>query len=168
MAFSFLTKTPIVYFVLYICSMNTRLPTKINRLLQKVPSGAVYLSSWMNRNGVSYNLQRHYKDSAWLTPLSSGVMVRTGESPTIYGALYSLNTQGGKHFSIGAMTALEIAGYSHYVPMGKKTVVLFSPKEERPPSWFLKHDWGVILRHFTTECFGHETCIDTVKVEGFD
>ncbi len=148
--------------------MNTKSPTKINQLLQKVPPGALYLSSWMNRNGVSYDLQRYYKDSAWLTPLSSGVMARTGENPTIYGALYSLNTQGGKHFSIGAMTALEITGYSHYVPMGKKTVVLFSPKEERPPSWLLKHDWGVVLRHFTTECFGHETCIDTVKTEGFD
>jgi hypothetical protein len=147
--------------------MNTDRATKINRLLQKVPHGGLFLSSWMCENGISHELQRHYKNSQWLTPIGTGVMARTGETPTLFGAVTSLNEQDNKHFSIGAMSALEMQGFSHYLPMGKKTVVLFSPKNERLPLWFAKRDWDVVLRHFTTECFSHKSGIDAVAHEGF-
>jgi hypothetical protein len=60
--------------------MNTNMPTKINQLLQKVPRGGVFLASWMYENGISRELQRHYKKSQWLTPIGTGAMVRTGET----------------------------------------------------------------------------------------
>jgi hypothetical protein len=148
--------------------MNANMPTKINQLLRKVPRGGLFLSSWMYKNGISRELQRHYKTSQWLTSIGTGVMVRTSEIPTIFGALASLNEQDNKHFTIGAMPALEMQGFSHYLPMGKKTVVLFSPKEERLPAWFVKRDWDVFLRHFTTECFSHGLGVDTVSQDGFD
>jgi hypothetical protein len=144
------------------------MPTKINRLLQKVPHGGLFLASWMYQNGISRELQRHYKKSQWLTPIDTGVMARTGEAPTLFGALASLNEQAGKHFVIGAMSAIEMHGYSHYLPMGKKTVVLFSPKGERLPAWFLKREWDVFLRHFTTECFSPVLGIETVSQGGFN
>ncbi len=148
--------------------MNASSPTKINQLLQKVPRGGLFLSSWMYENGISRELQRHYKSSQWLTPIGTGVMVRTGETPTLSGALASLNGQDNKHFIIGAMSALEMAGYSHYLPMGKRTIVLFSPKEERLPGWFAKRDWDVYVRHHTTECFSADLGIDTVLQDGFN
>jgi len=148
--------------------MNTNIPTKINQLLRKIPHGGLFLASWMYKNGISRELQRHYKKSQWLTPVDTGVMVRAGETPTLFGALASLNEQDNKHFSIGAMSALEMQGFSHYLPMGKKTVVLFSPKGERLPAWFLKRDWNVFLRHFTTECFSSGLGIETVSQEGFN
>jgi hypothetical protein len=121
----------------------------------------------MYENGISRELQRHYKKSRWLTPIDTGVMARTGETPTLFGALASLNEQGNKHFEIGAMSALDIQGFSHYVPMGKKSVMLFSPKGERLPAWFLKRDWNVFLRHFTTGCFSPGLGVATVSREGF-
>jgi hypothetical protein len=147
--------------------MNTNIPTKINRLLQKVPRGGLFLASWMYENGISRELQRHYKKSQWLTPIDTGVMVRTGETPTLFGALASLNEQDNKHFAIGAMSALEMQGFSHYLPMGKKTIVLFSPKGERLPAWFLKRDWNVFLRQYTTEFLSPQSGIETVSQEGF-
>ena len=148
--------------------MNTSPPTKINQLLQKVPNGGLFLSSWMYKNGISHELQRHYKESQWLTPIERGVMVRTGERPTIFSALASLNEQENKHFTIGAMSALEMQGFSHYVPMGKRTIVLFSHRGERLPAWFVKRDWNVFLRHYTSECFNPGAGIDTVMQEGFN
>lgn len=142
--------------------------SKLNQLLQKVPSGALFLSSWMKQNNIPYSLQHRYINSMWLTPVASGVMVRTGEKPTLNGAIYSLNTQLKKNISIGAMSALDLLGYSHYVPMGKKNIELFLPSGERLPSWFKKYDWSVNLRHFTTECFGAKTSIDTIKQGVFD
>jgi hypothetical protein len=148
--------------------MNTNMPTKINQLLQKVPTEGLFLSKWMCENGISYELQRHYKNSQWLTSIGTGVMVRKGETPTIYGAISSMNQQDNKHFAIGAMSALEMSGYSHYLPMGKRTIVLFSPKEEHLPLWFINRDWNVYLQHHTTECFSTDLGIDIVFREGFN
>jgi hypothetical protein len=122
----------------------------------------------MVANGISRELQRHYRRSQWLTPIGTGVMVRTGDNYSLFGALASLNEQDKKHFAIGALSALEINGFSHYLPMGKKTVVVFSPKSERLPAWFLKRDWNVILRHFTTEFLDAEIGMETVLQEGFN
>ena len=126
------------------------------------------MASWMYKNGISHELQRYYKQSQWLSAIGMGVMVRTGETPTLFSAFASLNEQDNKHFTIGAMSALEMQGFSHYLPMGKKTIVLFSPKGERLPAWFLKRDWNAFLRHFTTECFSPTLGIETVSQEGFN
>ena len=160
-------KSATVYIFAYFCSMNTNRATKINLLLQKVPRGGVFLSSWMYENGISRELQRHYKNSQWLSPIGTGVMVRTGETPTLLSALASLNKQDNKHFTVGAMSALEMRGFSHYLPMGKKTVVVFSSKNERLPQWLVRRDWDVVLRQFTTECFNPQTDIDTIVHDGF-
>ena len=132
--------------------MSTTSQTKINQLLQSLPPGAVYLSSWMKLKNISNDLQHRYIKSAWLTPIGTGVMIRTGDTPTLYGAIYSLNTQTGKHLTIGAMSALEIHGYSHYLPM----------------LWFRKYDWGVTLRLFTTEIFNSDTGITTTRQGVFE
>lgn len=122
--------------------MSVKSESKINQLLQEVPAGAVYLTSWMKQNNIPHSTQHRYIESAWLTPIGTGVMIRTGDTPTLYGAMYSLNTQVDKHLTIGAMSALEIHGYSHYLPMGRPTVSLSAPQKEYLPLWFRKYDWG--------------------------
>ena len=109
--------------------MSVKNESKINQLLQEVPAGAVYLTSWMKQNNIPHSTQHRYVESAWLTPIGTGVMIRTGDTPTLYGAIYSLNTQADKHLTIGAMSALEIHGYSHYLPMGRPTVSLSAPQK---------------------------------------
>ena len=118
--------------------MSVKNESKINQLLQEVPAGAVYLASWMKQNNIPHSTQHRYVESAWLTPIGTGAMIRTGDTPTLYGAIYSLNTQTGKHLTIGAMSALEIHGYSHYLPMGRPTVSLSAPQKEYLPLWFRK------------------------------
>ena len=126
--------------------MSVKNESKINQLLQEVPAGAVYLTSWMKQNNIPHSTQHRYVESAWLTPIGTGAMIRTGDTPTLYGAMYSLNTQADKHLTIGAMSALEIHGYSHYLPMGRPTVSLSAPQKEYLPLWFRKYDWGITLR----------------------
>lgn len=158
----------LVYIFEYICTMSTVAAIKINQLLQKLPSGSLFFSSWMRENGISYELQRRYRDSEWLTPIGAGVMVRTGENPTIYGALSSLNRQTGKHFYVGGLSALELVGYTHYVPMGRPVVYVGHPKDEWVPFWLRKHDWGVDLLLVTSEYFDTETGITTMMQGAFE
>ncbi|HPW65880.1 MAG TPA: type IV toxin-antitoxin system AbiEi family antitoxin domain-containing protein [Salinivirgaceae bacterium] len=146
--------------------MSTIKQTKINSLLQKFPQGALYFGSWMNQNGISYFLQRHYRNSQWLTAIDNGVMYRTGEKPTLYSALSCFNTQLNKNFHIGAVSALEIRGIVHYVPLGRRTVVVYCPRGEWFPKWFSKYDWGVeILRKYTE--YG-ETGITKINENNFE
>ena len=105
--------------------MNTNGQTKINLLLQKFPQGALYFGSWLNKNGISYFLQRHYRESKWFTPIDRGVMYRTGEKPTVISAVSCMNFQLNKKFHIGAMSALEMRGFAHYVPTGVPLILVY-------------------------------------------
>jgi len=147
--------------------MNTEGKTKINQLLQKQPPGGLFFSEWMYKNGISYELQRRYRETQWLTSIGTGVMIRTKGEPTIFSAVSSLNKQQSKHFHIGAMTALELQGSAHYLPMGKQTVVVFAPKNEVLPKWLLNRDWNVILRFFTTQNFSENLGIMDYEENGF-
>ena len=141
---------------------------KINKLLQRLPSGSLFFSSWMKVNGISYELQRRYRESGWLSAIGSGVMIPTGETPTIYGALSSLNKQAGKHFYVGGLSALELSGYTHYVPMGRPVVYVGHPKDEWVPSWLNKHDWGVDLLPVTSEYFDTDTGLTPLMQGAFE
>jgi len=130
--------------------MNTTGQTKINSLLQQLPSGSLYFGSWLNENRISYFLQRHYRNSQWLTAIDKGVMYRTGEKPTLFSALSCFNSQLNKKFHIGALSALEMRGFAHYVPLGRQTIVVYCPRDEWFPKWFSKYDWGVdILKKYS-------------------
>ena len=130
--------------------MTTTGHTNINSVLQRFPPGALYFASWLNQNGISYSLQRHYRNSQWFTAIGDGVMYRTGEKPTLFSALSCFNSQLGKKFHIGAVSALEIRGLAHYIPLGRQTIIIYCPRGEWFPKWFLEYDWGVdILKRYS-------------------
>ncbi|MDR2840541.1 MAG: type IV toxin-antitoxin system AbiEi family antitoxin [Paludibacter sp.] len=136
--------------------MNTKTLTKINSLLQKYPSGTVYFSSWLNENSISHDLQQYYIKANWFTPIAFGVMYRTGDRPTLFSALSCFNAQLNKKFHIGALSALELRGLSHYVPLGRQQIVVYCPRGEWLPQWFLKYDWGVdvLIKYYQTKKTG--------------
>ena len=147
--------------------MSTEIKTKINQLLQKQPPGGLFFSDWMYKNNISYELQRRYRETQWLTSMDTGVMIRTGDEPTIFSAISCLNKQHNKNFHIGAMAAIEYHGSAHYIPMGKQTVVVFGSKNETLPKWLLNRDWNVILRFFTTQNFSENLGIKEEDMNGF-
>lgn len=146
--------------------MNAVKQTKINLLLQKFPAGALYFGAWLNRNGVSYSLQRHYRASGWLTAIDSGVMYRTGDKPSLYSALSCFDGQLGKRFYIGAMSALEMRGFAHYVPLGRQNVVVYYPQGDWFPQWFSLYDFGVEIVKRRTEL--SEVGLEVINVGGFE
>jgi hypothetical protein len=145
--------------------MNTEVQTKINRLLQMQPSGALFFSSWMYENGISYELQRRYRETRWLTAFATGVMIRTGEKPTLYGALSCLNKQLNKKFYVCALSALELVGYSHYVPMGRQRIVVGCSHGDWFPRWIEKQNWGVDILKVSSACFDLQTGL-TTRMQG--
>ena len=72
--------------------------------------------------------------SGWLTRISKGVYRMQGATPTLMDAVASYNKQLNKTCVVGAYTALDLRGYSHYLSMGKKKAYLFTDSKSKLPS----------------------------------
>ena len=133
--------------------MNIDNKDKLNQLLKYWQPGGLFFSSWLKKNEYSDQLMQQYRKSGWFSPLSKGVMYRTGDKHTSYAALSSYNTQLNKNFYVGAHSALELSGFNHYVPMGKPALMIGHPQEDEVPSWMIKTDFEYELKFFSTKAF---------------
>ena len=133
--------------------MGIEIRNKLNQLLQKNNYGGVYFSSWLKKNGYSDQLVKKYRDSGWLSSLSKGVMYRTGDKLSVFSVLDSYNRQLNNSCHIAAHSALELAGYNHYVPMGKPLLVVSHQKKEIVPLWLKNEKFDHTLKFFSTEVF---------------
>src|SRR3989339_377994 len=120
--------------------MNIENKNKLNQLLKYWQTGGLFFSSWLKQNGYSDQLMQQYRKSGWFSPLSKGVMYRTGDKLSPYVALSCYNFQANKNFYVGAHSALELSGFNHYVPMGKPILMIGHPQEDEVPGWMTKTD----------------------------
>lgn len=133
--------------------MNIEPSTKINRLLYNDHQGKLYFSAWMKEQGYSDQLLKQYRESGWLVSLYKGVMYRPGGKLLALGALSSYNEQMNKNFHIAAHSALEIAGFNHFVPMGKPTLMTSYTRGASVPKWMSFEDFDMTMKFFSTEIF---------------
>lgn len=121
--------------------MSTNSASKLNRLLQNVPQGTVLLSSWLQKQSYSHNLQQRYLRSKWLLPIGTGAYKRAGDHVTVFGALYAMQYLADKNIHIGGLSSLSLQGLSHYVAMGNNTLYLFANQGFKLPKWFVQYQW---------------------------
>ncbi len=130
--------------------MNTFKSSKINRLMTELPSGIVFLSQWLEDNGYSYDLQKAYRKSNWLTSIGTGAMIRSGDDVDYLGAIYALQQHAKTSIHPGGKTALALSGRSHYLEMNARKATVFGSVKEELPAWFKKHQWDVEIMYYTT------------------
>jgi len=125
---------------------------KLNQLyhLQK---GIVLQSSWLEKQGYSYELQQRYRKSKWLIPVGDGAYVRTGDKVGFEGAIYALQKQSNLSIHPGGTTA-----FFSGPRMTKLT--LFGGAKEKLPKWFCRHDWEIKINFHATSFFGPKYRID--------
>lgn len=136
--------------------MDTKNGSKIKKLLDLHRPGTILLASWLEKQGISRDLQTRYRRSGWLESVGTGAFKRPGEQVTWQGALYALQKQAELPIHAGAMTALTLQGFAHYARLGKDNLFLFSPRGTKLPAWFRKHDWRMSLRYFPTSVLPDE------------
>ncbi|MCX6180191.1 MAG: AbiEi antitoxin N-terminal domain-containing protein [Chlorobiales bacterium] len=73
--------------------MTTEKRNKLKVTLANHIQGTVALSSWLERLGISHDLQKYYRKSGWLEAIGTGALKRPGEEVTWQGALYSMQVQ---------------------------------------------------------------------------
>ncbi|MCD8539258.1 MAG: type IV toxin-antitoxin system AbiEi family antitoxin [Leadbetterella sp.] len=148
--------------------MNTSTSSKINRLITELPSGVVYLSQWLAENGYSYDLQKTYRKSNWLTSIGTGAMVRSGDDVGYLGAIYALQQYAKASVHPGGKTALALSGRSHYLEMSSRKAIVFGAVKEGLPAWFRKHQWEVEIVYHTTSMLPPETGLIEYTAGNFD
>lgn len=128
--------------------MSSQVRGKLNRLLTSWPAGTVVTTVELERLGISRQLAERYVRSGWVERLGPGAFVRPGGGVGWRGGLYALQAQLGMTAHVGARTALELQGRSHFVALGtRKLILLVSDRPEHLPAWFRGRDWDVHLKH---------------------
>lgn len=128
--------------------------TKINTLRQQTPSNGIMLTSWLEKSGFSRNEISNYIKSGWLQRISTGVYQFSGDTPSLYGILASYQKQANMEYHIGAVSALELKGFSHYIAMGKPTAVVFSPVRPPLPKWLNDTNFDMNLVEVSSKVLG--------------
>lgn len=104
--------------------MSVATTSKINQLLANAVPGGLLFAAWLRKEGYSSQLIKRYRDSGWLEGLSRGVMYRNNDNLSALAAVFCYNNQTGNKARIAAHSALELLGFSHYVPMGKPRLIV--------------------------------------------
>ena len=131
-------------------SVTTQNETKLKILLDNFKPGAVVLAPWLERLGISRNLQRHYLRSGWLEPIGRGAYKKPNEKVQWPGGVYALQNQARLKVHAGAITALSLQGLSHNIQFTHETIYLFSPYNENLPKWFKDYEWENVVFHQQT------------------
>ncbi len=118
---------------------------KINQLLQNHPKGAVFLSSQMEKMGISSDLQKKYRAGGWLESIGRGAMKRTNESVHWTGGVYSLQ-QSADDIHVGGISAMDFQGSAHFLAQGDRVITLFSSTLNQLPAWFRDYNWATSIR----------------------
>ena len=119
--------------------MGSQSQGKLNWLQSTLPEGMVVDAAWLERHGVSRQLRRKYVMRSWLLPLARGVYRRPTPSEELgpmpwQELVVSLNTFLHQPTSVGARTALELQGFSHYVAASaSREAHLYT--NEKLPKW---------------------------------
>lgn len=137
------------------------------QILEANPSLNVLFGEWLAGQGLDAKGQHSYMKSGWLNRLSRGVYALQGTTPTLYNAVAAYNTQLDKHCIVGAYTALELRGYSHYLSLGSPTAFLFTSKDDKLPAWMLQLEWDMGIKYMTTSFLGDDRKgVESLDVNG--
>ncbi|MCU0336309.1 MAG: type IV toxin-antitoxin system AbiEi family antitoxin [Sediminibacterium sp.] len=140
--------------------------TKLNNLLN-LPLGIVLQSSWLAKQGYSFDLQKRYRKSQWLESIGTGAMIRKGDKVGYEGAIYSLQQQTSLSIHPAARTALSLLGKSHYLELDTKKIIVFGKLQEPLPTWFKKYDWGVKVDYYQTSFLPNDIGMTEIALGDF-
>jgi len=136
--------------------MNGHKKETINHLLKSWPQGTVAIQRWLTKQGIYRQLAQKYVQYGWLKKIARGAFLRFEDTLVWQGALYTLQHQHGLTVHPGALSALELHGRAHYVPLGGTPKLhLYSDKYEQLPKWFTQHPWNIAITHTSAILFDH-------------
>ena len=146
--------------------MTTNSEKKLLNLLANHVPGTVLLASWLEKNGISRDLQQYYLKSGWLESYGFGVFKRPNENVKWTGALNSIQRQTELPVHAGGLTSISLQGLSHYVRIEKELLYLFSPQYVKLPKWFFNQEWSKQILHVKTKFLPADLALSDYSLDG--
>lgn len=143
--------------------MSIATTSKINQLVAESVPGGLLFSSWLHRMGFSPQLVRRYRESGWLETLVRGVMYRRADKLSAMAAVSCYAHQTGNHARIAAHSALDLQGFSHYVPMGRKPRLMVAFDSGNVEKWVRSDKYDMVIEPFNTSVFNNPSTISVDK-----
>lgn len=129
--------------------------------MNSTPGGLMF-SDWLSANGYSAQLVKRYRESGWLDMLSPGVAYRKNDRLSAFAAVSSFNSQMKRSLRVAAASALELLGFSHYLPMGKPQLVV-ALDNSTVPNWMRQDVFDMDFVPFHTEIFPEIKSLDVER-----
>ncbi len=136
------------------------IPERRKLLQQLLPEGIVVTRKWLAENA---NLEKHAIDnlvkSEQLRLLNKGLYTRGYTKISWQSIVYTLQVVMKLDYVVGGISALELNGYSHYLPIAEKKIIHIYGNNVLP-SWaneivehvtFVKHTRNVFFENLTAE-----------------
>jgi hypothetical protein len=141
---------------------------RIQHLLANWPSGMVATTAWLNSLGISKQLVQKYLDSGWVSALGKGAYCKHGDQSSIWGACFAMQAHLKVPIHMGALSALELKGFSHYVRVTPTPIYIFTDLKSNIPLWFKKTNWKIEPRIISTTFLPIEAGMTKHTIEGFE
>jgi hypothetical protein len=130
---------------------------KIKLLTRLHKEGVPLFSQYLEKAGISRNLQQYYHRNGWLERIGQGAYIWPGDTLDWRGVVQGIQTQLGQPIHVGAYTALSLAGYAQYLRTSDEEVCLFSNRKRFLPGWVSKQPFSQNLALYHTEFIADET-----------
>lgn len=111
-------------------------PSKIQLLYQASQRSPLLTSEFLEELEIYPQLRYEYLKSGWLTRLGHGVFKPLGKEVNWHDAVRALQDQLKLPLHLGAKTAFQLGGASHY--LSDTRIYLFVPQGVHVSKWFLK------------------------------
>jgi len=113
---------------------NVKRRKQLNKLL---PEGGLLTRSWLIEQGFSTHAVDNLVKSEQIATVAPGVYTKWDSKPTWEGLVYFLQQNAGLNLTVGGLSALELQGLAHYLPLGAlRKIHLYGSRH--PPAWISK------------------------------
>lgn len=145
----------------------------LNEVITQMPPGLVITLDWLKAHGVSAKLAWWYVQSHWLERVGNEAYKKYGDKVNWLGALSAAQNQLQLPLHIGAKTALELLGQTHFIPIsGIKRVTLFHSTTLNVPHWLCQaKSWDAEFNIHQTSLFqGDDPFLGVIctSIDGID
>jgi len=129
---------------------NNKLST--HRIEQILLDGQVVNREWLRSKGYGRTAIDYFLRSGKLESLTRGIYRRPGPPLKWQHIYYSLQ-QMGMAIHVGGQSALELQGFTHYLPLGDKTTVIELYGHDKLPKWVEEWEGNARFIKKPMKCF---------------
>lgn len=114
--------------------MSLLIDNKLKKLSLLLPEGVIAPSAWLSKQGYSSQLVYKYVQNGWLKKAGHGAFSKPESRVEWKGTVLALQRLSNLSFHVGGISALNLQGYAHYLPMGNEKQ-LYIYGSDTPPAW---------------------------------